>query len=376
MWIYPVVPEGFEPFEGGFRLHVESFFRAQARFIVILVSLGTLFGASGCHRSPGADVVATVNGNEIMRTDLEKQYKLNLGSAPEQPSPVQADIMRLNTLRDMIDQEVVQERAAKLNLTASDEDVNSKLTEIKGLMTQEEFDNQLKQRGMTMDDLKRQIRRGLTQTKLINKEIVSKINITDAEISDFYNSHKADFNNIEPTFHLAQIQVTGSAPQQGNLPQAPKPPNEAEARKEIQSVRDRILAGEDFGALASQFSENPTYASNGGDMGPIRESQLKGNTEIYNAVNALRPGQITPPLPVYAPNDANRKVIGYQIYKLVEREPAGQRELKDPRVQQFIRQQLRDTKAQLLENAYSEMLHNQAKIHNYFAEQVLKNGAQ
>ena len=90
----------------------------------------------------------------------------------------------------------------------------------------------------------------------------------------------------------------------------------------------------------------------------------------------LRPGQITPALPVYAPNDPNRKVIGYQIYKLLEREPAGQRDLKDPRVQQFIRQQLRDAKAQLLENAYEEMLHDQAKIHNYFAEQVLKQGSQ
>ncbi len=56
------------------------------------MSLGTLLAASGCHRTPGADVVATVNGKEIMRVDLEKQFKLNLGNAPESPSPVQADI--------------------------------------------------------------------------------------------------------------------------------------------------------------------------------------------------------------------------------------------------------------------------------------------
>ncbi|MFZ0392421.1 MAG: SurA N-terminal domain-containing protein [Terracidiphilus sp.] len=358
-------------------MHVESFFRAQSRFAIILVSLGFLLAASGCHPNPGADVVATVNGKEIMRADLDKQYKLNLGNAPESSSPVQADIMRLNSLRDMIDQEIVQQRAAKLNLTASDDDVNAKLTEIKAPYTEEEFNAQLKQRGLTMDDLKLQIRRQLTQTKLLNKEIVSKINITDGEISDFYNAHKADFNNIEPTVHLAQIQVTGAASQPGNMAQAHHVPSEADARKEIESIRDRILAGEDFGALASQFSENATTASNGGDMGPIRESQLKtADPEIYNAVMALRPSQITPPLPVYATNDPNRKVIGYQIYKLLEREPAGQRDLKDPRVQQFIRQQLHDLKAQLLENAYSETLHDQAKIHNYFAEQVLRQGAQ
>ena len=57
------------------------------------------------------------------------------------------------------------------------------------------------------------------------------------------------------------------------------------------------------------------------------------------------------------------------------REPAGQRELNDPRVQQTIRQGLRDGHAQLLKNAYFEMLHDEAKVHNYLAEQILKEGA-
>ena len=68
--------------------------------------------------------------------------------------------------------------------------------------------------------------------------------------------------------------------------------------------------------------------------------------------------------------------MGYAIYKLISREPAGQRELNDPRVQQVIRQGLRDSHAQLLQNAYFEVLHNEAKIHNYLAEQILKQGAQ
>lgn len=355
---------------------VESLFRARTRFAIIFLGLGTLLIASGCHRTPGGDVVATVNGKEILRADLDKAYTAKQSDSPQEPSPEQADIVRLDILRSMIEDEIVQQRAAKLNLTASDEDVNAKLTEIKAPYTEEEFNRQLKQRGMTLDDLKRQIRRSLTQTKLFNKEILSKINITDGEIASYYNSHKADFNNIEPKFHLAQIVVTGTPPQQGNAAQPRHTPNEADARKEIESIRERIQAGEDFGVLASQFSENANSASNNGDMGLILESQLKSEfPDVYNAVNGLRPGQISQPLPVYAPNDPNRKVIGYQIYKLLEREPAGQRDLKDPRVQQFIRQQLRESKAQLLEGAYSEMLRDQAKIRNYFAEEILNNGA-
>lgn len=55
---------------------------------------------------------------------------------------------------------------------------------------------------------------------------------------------------------------------------------------------------------------------------------------------------------------------------------AGQRGLNDPRVQQLIRQGLHDNHAQLLQNAYFEVLHDEAKVRNYFAEQILKQGAQ
>ena len=57
------------------------------------------------------------------------------------------------------------------------------------------------------------------------------------------------------------------------------------------------------------------------------------------------------------------------------REPAGQRDGKDPRVQQAIRQQLREGRSQLLKNAFFEMLRDQAKIENFFAEQIFKNDA-
>lgn len=357
---------------------VESFFRAQTRFAVFILGLGiVLTAASGCHRAPGADVVATVNGKEIMHSDLEKLYKANLVDSPQTPAPdpEQADIVRLSLLHGMIEDEILQQRASKLNLAATDEDVNAKLTEMKTPYTQEEWDRQLKQRGITLDDLKRDIRRGLTKTKLLNKEIESKINITDAEIATYYNTHKSEFNLIEPQYRLAQIVVTGAPPQQGAM-QQPRKGSEAEARKEIESIHARLLAGEDFGSLASQFSENAQYASNGGDMGFYPESQLKSDSEVYNAVEKLRPGQITEPLPVFDNNGPSHKVVGYAIYKLLGREAAGQRELNDPRVQQSIRQGLRERKSQLLQNAYLEMLHDDAKVRNYFAEQILKQGAQ
>jgi peptidyl-prolyl cis-trans isomerase SurA len=358
-------------------LQVDFFFPARFRYAsLILLSAALFVPIAACHRTPAPDVMATVNGKEILRADLEKYYKANLGDNPQTPSNEQANIVRLNILHQLIEDEILEQRAAKLNLAASDEDVNAKLTEMKAPYTQEEWDKQLKARSITIDDLKHDLRRSLTKTKLLNKEIESKINITDNEISDYFAAHKAEFNLIEPQYHLAQIVVTGAPAQQtGNL-QNNKASGDADAKKKIQTLHNRLDSGEDFGAVAMNFSENANTASNGGDMGFVAESALHSDPEAYNAISKLKPGQISEILPVYDPNGGAHHAIGYAIYKLISREAAGQRELNDPRVQQLIRQGLREGHAQMLKNAYFEMLHNDAKVHNYFADQILKQGAQ
>ncbi len=358
-------------------MQTKVFCRTPFHLITLILCGITLVAAiSGCRRSPSPDVMATVNGKDILRSELEKYYKANLGDNTQKPSPEQADIVRLNILRGMIEDEILWQRATKLNLAASDEDVNAKLTEMKAPYTQEEFDKQLQARNLTLDDLKRELRRQLTKTKLLNKEIESKINITDAEISSFYTAHKADFNLIEPRYGLAQIVVFSAPSQQAANLQNNKASGDTDARKKIQVLHSKLDAGDDFGALAQNFSEEPNTASNGGDMGFIRESQLHSDPEVYNAINKLKPGQITDVLPVYSGGPSGRRAVGYAIFKLISREPAGQRELNDPSVQQVIRQGLRENHAQLLKSAYFEMLHNEAKVHNYFADEIIKQGAQ
>jgi peptidyl-prolyl cis-trans isomerase SurA len=333
-------------------------------------------GLAGCHRAPGADVVATVNGKEIQRADLERYYQASLGDSPQKLSPVEANIRRLQILHGMIDDEILQQRAAKLNLAATDDDVNAKLTEYKAPYTQEEFDKHLKALNVTLDDVKRDIRRSLTKEKLLNKEIESKINITDAQIASFYAEHKSEFNVVEPQYHLAQIAVTTAPTQQTNNLQNNKASNEADAKKKIDTLHNRLESGDDFGSLAMNFSENPNTAPNGGDMGFVAESQLHDDPDVYDAVSKLKPDQFTDVMPVYDGNGAAHKIIGFAIYKLIAREPAGQRELNDPNVQQTIHQTLHESQKQLLQNAYFEMLQDDAKVRNYFAEQILKQGGQ
>ena len=338
---------------------------------------------AGCTHAHQADVVAKVNGKPILQKDVDTLYQNNLGDAQQQqaqpaPSKEQADIVRLNIVRQLIDEEILAQRAAKLNLTASDEEADAQVNEMKAPFTQEEFDKRLAAKHLTLDDLKRDIRRAKTTEKLFNKEINSKINITDADISNYYNAHKAEYNLVEPQYHLSQIVVTNSAPPQqqqagANL-QNSKASNDSEAKKKIEMIHNRLESGEDFGTLASNFSERPDNASSGGDMGFISESQLRGDMDVYNAIQKIKPGQITEVLPLIDP--AQHKTVGYAIYRLIDKEVAGQRDLTDPRVQQQIRQGLRDVRSQLLKNAYLEMLRDQARVENYFADDIFKHGAQ
>jgi peptidyl-prolyl cis-trans isomerase SurA len=338
---------------------------------LLFPSLLALAGFSGCNRNEsGGDALARVNGEKILRADVEKYYANQTAGSPQQPVGEQADSLRLNILKQLIDDEIMMQRARKLGLLATDEEVDAKFTEFKSPYTQEEFDKRLKEKNVTLDDFKRDLRRGLTVEKVFNKEVTSKINITDADITRYYNEHKAEFNLIEPQFHLAQVVVTTS-PAPVNNGKNDKAQNEAEAKKKIQMLMNRIESGEDFATVAMNYSEQTNTSTNGGDMGFIPESSLKADMQAMQAISKLKIGQNTEPIPAYG--DGGRKLVGYRIVKLIAREPAGQRELSDPRVQGNIRQQLRDRREQLLRAAYYEVVRNEAKVENYLADELLKN---
>jgi peptidyl-prolyl cis-trans isomerase SurA len=362
-------------------LQVEAFFSTRQYSTARVVLTGAILAAAaGCHQPPAPDVVATVNGKDISRAELERQYqivKISQGATPQDPSPEQAEMARLEILRRMIDEEILQQRAAKLNVTASDEDVTAAVTEKKLPYTQEEFDKQLKEHNETLDDFRNDLRHSLTETKLLNKEIDSKINITDAEIAGFYGAHKAEFNYIEPRYNIARIQVTTGAAQGATNLQNNKASGEADAKNKIQALHQKLDNGEDFGAVAMSYSEDKDFASNGGDMGFIPESQLHdaASPEIYDAISKLKPGQFTEVLPINGGPVHNPKPIGYAIYKLISKDAPGQRTLSDANVQQFVRQSLREGHGQLLRTAYIEKLRDEAKVHNYLADQILNEGA-
>ncbi len=329
----------------------------------ILILLATAALMSACRHSAPDNVAATVNGQSITFSDLDKQYQAQFPN-PDNASEDQIEVQKLEVLRNMIDAEIMLQRAEKLGLMATDGDVEAKFGELKAPFTQEEFQKQLNAKHMTAAEFRAEIRRQLSVTKLFNKEITSRISITDKEVEDFYKANRSTFNFPEPRLDIAQILVTATPDANVHNLKNDKAKSDSEARQKIDMILNRARQGEDFGMLAQNYSEDSNSAANGGDLGFIPESALeKASPELRKAIATLPVGQMTPVV---------HTTDGYRILKLISREAAGQRDLSDPRVQQTIREALLNRKDQLLRNAYYEVARNEAKVTDYYALSVIQ----
>lgn len=338
----------------------------MTRRILILAAIAACAFAAACKKesAPGPDVWATVNGKDISRAEVEKYFRTRVN--PESPAPSQEEALslKLSILDELVNNEILLERASKMNLIASDAEVEDKFTESKSPYTEDEFQRKLHDTGLSVDDLKSDIRRQLSVQKLLNREVVAKISITDQDVTDFYDKNRAQFNVAEPQFHIAQIVVTPHPDPSVHNRKNDKATTDAEAKRKILLLEQRLASGADFGQLAMDFSEDSTAAT-GGDLGFVPESALnRSDPLLKKTVLSMKAGEVTPPI-------ANQG--GYRILKLIAKESAGQRELSDPQVQQSVRDMLRNRKEQLLRSAYMVEARDDAHVTNYLARQILES---
>jgi peptidyl-prolyl cis-trans isomerase SurA len=335
------------------------------RFLVFAALAACAFAAS-CKKeaAPGPDVWAVVNGKQIPRSVVEKYYRTRVNAEAPEPSQEEALSLKLSILDELVNNEIMLERATKSNLIASDAEVEDKFTESKSPYTEEEFQKKLKDGGLTVDDLKTDIRRQLSVQKLLNREVIAKISITDQDITDFYNKNRAQFNVAEPQFHIAQIVITPHPDPAVHNRKNDKATNEADAKRKSALLEQKINNGADFAQLAMDYSEDST-ASTGGDIGFIPESALNQSDPVLKkTVLSMKAGEVTQPIAV------NKG--GYRILKLIAKEPAGQREITDPQVQTSVRDMLRNRKEQLLRSAYLVEARDESHVTNYLAQQIIE----
>ncbi len=345
------------------RMRFQSRSVAALRLALTLLILGLLAASFTCNRtsSGGREIWAEVDGKAIYRDQVERYYRSRAAAGQETGSQEQALNFKLNILAELINNQILVAHATRARIMVSDAELDTKIKELQSPYSPEEFAKKLADQGLDAANLRDEVRQSLLINKLVNKEIASRMNLTDQDISAYYERNKNQFEIAETQYHIAQIAVTPFAEPQVRNSKNDDAKNPAAAERKITALHARLRAGDDFATVAGEYSEDPRTAPGGGDMGFIPAGTIEASPTLKQAVTTLRPGQVSGVL---------RSQDGFHIFKLISREEAGQRTLNDPQVQSSIRQMLSNEREQLLKAAYLDELRNRAKVVNHLAQKI------
>lgn len=333
------------------------------RYLMVLGVMAVVGPTAACGQATkpasAADVWAVVDDREIRQADVEKAYRR---VAPPPASPDEELAAKLSLVDELITQQVLLSRARALKIEVTDAEVETAFAERKRNLTDEAFQQQLKERNLTVDDMKLALRGELITDRVLDREVTAKIAVSDQEISDFYNRNRGQFNVAETQYRVAQIVITPTREAQVSNRLKDDAGTPEEAARKAQMLMERLKGGTTFSQLAADYSEDPQSAAQGGDLGYISASQLaKAPAELRTVVAKAEPGNVS----VVSAGGAHTLVL------LVAREPAGQRELSTPAVRDGIRTTLRERKEQLLRAAYITASRGDAKIANHLARLIV-----
>jgi peptidyl-prolyl cis-trans isomerase SurA len=308
-----------------------------------------------------ADTWAVVNGQEITRDHVEKAYR-RTADPSQSPSPEEVLTAKLSILNDLIVQELLLAKARELKIELPESELDTAYADAKKNTPDDALQQELTRRNLTPADMREGLRRDLLTQKVIQREVVDKIAVSEQEVTDLFNANRASFNLAEESYHLAQIAVTPVKDAQvanrtgddADTPQA--------AANKTQMLMERLKGGTSFSELALAYSEDPQSAPRGGDLGFVPMSRLKqAPPQLRDAVLNKAAGTVS----VVSNNGAHTIVL------VVSHEVAGQRDLSTPAVREQLTQTLKTRKEQLLRAAYLMALRTDAQVVNYLARQLV-----
>jgi peptidyl-prolyl cis-trans isomerase SurA len=322
-----------------------------------LICCGSIFLLPAAARAQTSDshavvleqIVARVNNEIITLSDYQKAA-VGLRDEVQQdcqnctPDRVQAELRdRLkNLLRDMIDQQLLIERAKDMDISV-ETDLVKRLDQIRkdnNLATMEDLEKAVESQGIVWEDYKTQLRNGLLTQEVIRKEVGGRMDIGSDEVKKYYDAHKQDFNRPEQVA-LGEIFLSTEG----------KSPEEiAAVRTKAEDLHNRVVKGDDFNELAKRYSLGQT-AQDGGDLGVYQRGQLA--KELEDAVFKLDKNGVT---------DVIQTKTGFEILKVFDHYQAGlqpldkvENEITDIIYKQKMEPAMRDYLAELREESYVQV---------------------
>ena len=303
-----------------------------------------------------------MDGREITRGDVDKAYRRTRDlSQPLSDEEVLA--AKLALLNDLIVQDILlaKANAAKVELPAAD--LDTAYNNAKKNLPDDAYQQELKRRNLTADDMREGLRRELLAQKVIEQEVGSKISVSEKEVSDFFAANRSQFNVAEDSYHIAQIVVTPVREAQLSNGTGDDAATPQAAVAKVKMLMERLKAGASFRDLAVGYSEDAESAPRGGDLGFVPVSRLKqAPPPLRDAVLNKAPGSV---------NVASQGGA-YTLVLVVAHEPAGQRDLTSPGMKERLTDTLRGRKEQLLRMAYLTNLRADATVVNYLARRLVE----
>jgi peptidyl-prolyl cis-trans isomerase C len=292
------------------------------------------------------DKAALVNDTVITQAELDSQMNMvvdRLRASGRLPDVSQLDQLRSQVLENLIARELLYQESQKKGIKISQEAVNEQLINLKAQFPNEaEFNNALTRMNLTEASIKEKLERDLILKKLIDDEVAPGVKLSDIEIRAFYDNNPEAFKQperVKASHILIKVDPKADASQK------------AEAKKKIDLVQAKLQKGEDFGALAKEYSEGPS-GPEGGDLGYFTRGQMVKPFE--DAAFAMKPGEVS---------GVVETKFGYHLIKVTDKKPETTMSYDEvkTRLEEFLKQR----KMQEEINVYVKRLEEKAKIERF-----------
>ena len=215
------------------------------------------------------DVVAKVNGQDIHNNDILRQLKKTLKNYKDRGIPLTAEEEKI-TAKKLIENEIgralLLQKGNEINAHVSDEALDRKLRKVKSSFKSDSiFEHELKNRKLTLDQYKKELKIDLLMQQVIDQEIEPKIKISEKDIQSFYEKNKEKFYMDKK----ARASVILVKAKRGNTK------SEKSAQEKIESILEKIKNGSTFNEMATKYSQD-SLAPKGGDLGYFTKNQIFG----------------------------------------------------------------------------------------------------
>jgi peptidyl-prolyl cis-trans isomerase SurA len=274
--------------------------------LLIACSAATLTSAA-IQRLDG--IVAVIGDSAILYSELEAFTLYQLNKQGVKPDSVRVDTLQKEFLDELIDRKVLLVHASKdSTVRIKDDEVEDMLNrQVRGILqknnlSMDDLEAEVqKSYGMSMVQFKAQLRATIRENLLIQKiqqQYISAERISRKDVESFYAMYKDSLPTAGKCVRLSKLSIRV----------APSDSVRQKAYRKMRTIKQRLDNGEDFAALAKQFSDDPN-AGNGGDLGLVGKGTLDELTFEQKAFS-LEPGQTS---------DIFETRLGFHIIKVEER---------------------------------------------------------